>query len=79
MQCILQVELARCAPFAFWPSALIALGSKQHTVERRGECDLGKERKRETEVNGVGAGREGTSHELKIIENMCNCPKAFRA
>lgn len=57
MGCILQVELAGCAPFAFWPSPLIAFGSKQHTIGCGWECNLEKDRRRETEIDPVGRER----------------------
>lgn len=57
MGCILQVELAGRAPFAFWPSPLIAFGSKQCTIGCRWECNLEKDWRRETEMDPVGRER----------------------
>lgn len=63
----LQVDLARCAPFAFWPSPLIALGSKQHAIEWRWERNLEKERRK---GNGFSGEKwRGTWHKLKTIMN----------
>ena len=47
-------RVGKMCSICFWPSPLIALGSKQQITEGRGQWDLEKERKTETEVGLAG-------------------------
>lgn len=76
----LQVELARCAPFAFWPSPVIALGSKQHTIEWRQEGNLEKE-KEKGNWNEFGGGEWEVEYITQTLNNWdsIECPKGIQS